>query len=76
MPNANAPQTHTSESAPVLVNFIVSPTLPLRTKVRDQSEEEVTGSPSNKAIWWQNAPIPVDYVDWFRLHPVNSHDFP
>jgi hypothetical protein len=37
MPNANAAPTHASEIRQILVNFIVSPTLP-SYKVRDQGE--------------------------------------
>src|ERR1041384_878207 len=75
-PKAVAPPTQTSESRQTRVNFIVGPTLPLKTKVRDQSEQEVTGSPINKAIWWQNAPIPVDYVMGLMLSPRIPHVFP
>ena len=37
-PKANAPPTHPSESRQTCAGFIVIPTLPLKTKVRDQSE--------------------------------------
>src|SRR5882762_2224367 len=52
-PNAIAPATQPSETRPTRANFIVNPTLPLKTQCGIRVNKKLPGSDIIAAIWWQ-----------------------